>query len=228
LDPVTRPFRDRVDAGRRLATALSGMRDDDVVVLGLVRGGVVVAALVAGQLEAPLDVVVVRKLGVPFQPELAMGAVAEDGVRIVDDDVIRRAGVTSAELAAIEEQQRSEVVRRVARYRHGRPHVPLVGRTALVVDDGIATGSTARVACRVARAWGARRVVLAVPVAPPGWEDGFSGDADECVALSTPASFRAVGQFYDEFDQVGDEEVIRCLEGQPPGRPADGRRTQAD
>lgn len=209
-------FRNRVEAGRQLAAALSTYRSAPVVVLGLARGGVPVAAQVAAELNAPLDVVVVRKLGVPYQPELAMGAVAEDGIRVIDEDVIRRAGVTAMDLAAVEEHQQDEVVRRTARFRDGRAPVPLDGRTAIVVDDGVATGSTARVACRLARARGASRVVLAVPVAPPGWPRRIGRDADVCVALSTPEHFYAVGQFYDDFAQVSDEEVIASL-----GRPAD-------
>src|SRR3954452_23722619 len=137
-----------------------------------------------------------------------MGAVAEDGIRVVDEDVVRRAGVTAMELAAVEQHQQEEVLRRTVRYRDNRPPVPLVGRTAIVVDDGIATGSTARAACRLARARGAHQVVLAGPVASPGWESRIGSDADTCVALSTPDPFLAVGQFYDDFDQVSEHEVI--------------------
>lgn len=221
-------FFDRVDAGRRLAAALSMFRDDAVVVLGLARGGVPVAAQVAAGLDAPLDVVVVRKLGVPYQRELAMGAVAEGGVRVIEEDVIRNAGVTATELAAVEAREQEEVHRRTRSYRDGHPPLPLTGRTAIVVDDGVATGATARAACRLARARGARQVVLAVPVAPPGWQARIGGDADVCVALSTPEPFFAVGQFYDEFDQVGEDEVGSYLRGRPTEAPAlDGRTPSA-
>jgi predicted phosphoribosyltransferase len=218
-------FRDRVDAGRRLGTALKIVRGEAVVVLGLARGGVPVAAQVAAALDAPLDVVVVRKLGVPYQPELAMGAVAEDGIRVIDAEAIRRAGVTATELAAVETREQDEVRQRVARYRQGRPPASLGGQTAIVVDDGIATGSTARAACRLARARGAARVVLAVPVAPPGWRKRIGGDADTCLALSTPDPFYAVGEFYDDFDQVGEDEVIAWLGDCSEAPRAAGRRT---
>jgi putative phosphoribosyl transferase len=206
-------FVDRVDAGRRLAARLGHLRGQPVVVLGLPRGGVPVAAEVARVLDAPLDVIVVRKLGVPFQPELGMGAIGEDGVRIVNDEIVRMAGVSETELATVEARERAELERRARRFRGDRPRTTLVGQTAVVVDDGIATGSTARAACEVARAQGARRVVLAVPVAPVDWQVRIGGDADEYIALETPARFRAIGQFYDDFSQTSDDEVIECLAG---------------
>ena len=184
-----------------------------MVVLGLPRGGVPVALQVARALDAPLDVIVVRKLGVPFQPELAMGAVGEGGVRVTNPEVVHMAGVSEDELAAAQLRECAQVEARATRYRPGRPRLPLNGRIAVVVDDGIATGSTARAACRVARAHGASRVVLAVPVAPPGWEAGFRGEADELVCVDTPAWFVAIGQFYGDFSQTTDDEVIACLGG---------------
>jgi putative phosphoribosyl transferase len=205
-------FADRADAGRRLARRLEHLRGEPVVVLGLPRGGVAVAFEVAAGLQAPLDVIVVRKLGVPFQPELGMGAIGEDGVRVVNDEVVRMAGVSVDEIAAVESRERAELERRAQRFRGERPRVPLEGRTAVVVDDGIATGSTARAACQVARAHGAARVVLAVPVAPPGWEARIGNAADEFVCLATPESFFAIGQFYDNFAQTSDDEVVDCLE----------------
>jgi putative phosphoribosyl transferase len=205
-------FTNRTDAGLALAERLWQLRGEPVVVLALPRGGVPVAAEVARVLGAPLDVIVVRKLGVPFQPELGMGAVGEDGVRVVDRDVIRLAGVSAGELAAVQAREQAEVARRAFRYRGGRPRVPLAGRVAVIVDDGIATGSTARAACRIARALGAARVVLAVPVAPPGWQDRIGRDADEMVSVATPARFRAIGQFYADFTQTSDDEVVACLE----------------
>jgi putative phosphoribosyl transferase len=142
-----------------------------------------------------------------------MGAVGEDGVRVINAAIVRRAGITDTELAAVQEREQAEVEARAARYRSGRPRLPLTGRVAVVVDDGIATGSTARAACQVARAQGAARVVLAVPVAPPRWEAAIGPDADEFVCLDTPGNFFAIGQFYVDFSQTTDEEVIACLEG---------------
>jgi putative phosphoribosyl transferase len=204
-------FTDRLDAGRRLATRLEHLRDEPVVVLGLPRGGVPVASEVARSLDAPLDVIVVRKLGVPFQPELGMGAIGEDGVRIINDEIVRAAGVSEPELAAVEARERAELERRARRFRGDRPRTALAGRTAVIVDDGIATGSTARAACQVARAEGASRVLLAVPVAPVGWTARIGPDADECVALDTPEPFWAIGQFYADFSQTSDDEVADCL-----------------
>ena len=205
-------FADRDDAGRRLAARLGHLRGEPVVVLGLPRGGVPVAFQVARALGAPLDVIVVRKLGVPFQPELGMGAVGEDGVRVINPEIVDLAGVSENVLAAVQAREQAEVDARAGWYRPRRPREPLGGRTAVVVDDGIATGSTARAACQIARVLGAARVVLAVPVAPPGWQARIGADADELVCVSTPRGFRAIGQFYARFPQVSDEEVIACLE----------------
>jgi len=205
-------FADRVDAGRRLAERLRDLRGADVVVLGLPRGGVVVAREVARTLSAPLDVIVVRKLGVPSQPELGMGAIGEDGARIINKQVMQLEGISERDLAAVEERERAELERRATRFRGGRERIPLTGRTAIVVDDGIATGSTARAACQVARAQGAARVVLAVPVAPPDTVAHLRDDVDELVCLSTPDAFFAVGQWYSDFRQTTDEEVVACLD----------------
>ena len=188
-------FADRTDAGRQLAQRLNHLRGMDVVVLGLPRGGVPVAYEVARALDAPLDVIVVRKLGVPYQPELAMGAIGEDGVRVINSDVVRMAQVDAAQLAAVSEQETVELERRLERFRHRRPRVPLDGRIAVVVDDGIATGSTARAACQVARAHGARRVVLAVAVAPAGVPRAMRDVADEVVCVRTPHLFSSVGRW---------------------------------
>lgn len=204
-------FTDRVDAGRRLAAQLKHLRGKDVVVVGLPRGGVPVAAEIAARLGAPLDVIVVRKLGVPYQPEVAMGAIGEGGVRVVNPTVLRAIGGGEDALAAVEQAERRELNRRVERLRAGRPPVPLVGRTVVVVDDGIATGATARAACQVARAAGAARVVLAVPVAPPEAVANLRGAADEVVCLQTPAWFSAVSQVYDDFRPVSDDEVAQLL-----------------
>ena len=206
------PFVDRADAGRRLAHALLRYRGQDVVVLGLPRGGVPVAFEVAAALGAPLDVLVVRKLGVPFQPELGMGAIGEDGIRVISERVVAAAGVSEADIARVEVTERAELERRARRFRGDRPRVALTGRTAIVVDDGIATGSTARAACHVARAHGAARVVLAAPVAPSGAEEEFQQDADEVVFLETPEVFWAIGQFYADFAQTPDADVVALLD----------------
>jgi len=214
-------FADRVEAGRELAKRLTHLRGQPVVVLGLPRGGVPVAAEVARALAAPLDVIVVRKLGVPFQPELAMGAVGEDGAQVIDPQVIRMARVSADELTTIQERERAEVDRRAREYRAGRDRVPLAGRVAVIIDDGIATGSTAKAACQVARALGAARVVLATPVAPPDWQHRIGSDADEMVSVATPSPFYAIGEFYGDFSQTSDETVMACLTQQlgatPPG-----------
>jgi putative phosphoribosyl transferase len=171
-----------------------------------------VAIEVAAALGAALDVIVVRKLGVPFQPELGMGAIGEDGVRVLNEDVVRLTGVGSAEIAEVEAHERVEIDRRARRFRGDRPPVPLAGRTVVVVDDGIATGGTARAAVEVARAHGARRVVLAVPVAPADTVAALRQVADEVICLESPAGFTAVGQWYEDFTQTSDNEVVRLLE----------------
>ena len=208
-------FADRADAGRRLARLLAHLRADPVVVLGLPRGGVPVALEVALALAAPLDVIVVRKLGVPVQPELAMGAAGEDGVVVINSDVVLQAGVPDAAVAEVREREQAEVAARAARYRASRAREPLAGRVAVVVDDGIATGATARAACQIARAQGAARVVLAVPVAPPGWESRIADAADELVCAHVEPGFTSVGQFYADFTQTTDDEVAVCLARAP-------------
>jgi putative phosphoribosyl transferase len=205
-------FSDRSDAGRRLAASLRHLRGEPVVVLGLPRGGVPVAAEVARELGAPLDVIVVRKLGVPYQPELGMGAVGEDGIRVLNPEVIAAAGISETDLDDVEQREQAEVARRARRYRGERPRQLLGGRVAVIVDDGIATGSTAQAACQIARAFGARRIVLAVPVAPVGWKARIGGDADELVSVATPVPFYAIGQFYRDFSQTTDAEVATALE----------------
>ena len=204
-------FTDRIDGGRRLAERIVHLRNRDVVVVGLPRGGVPVAAEVAKALNAPLDVILVRKLGVPSQPELAMGAIGENGVRVLNAEVVQMVGVTSAEIVRVEARERDELERRVERFRSGREHVSLKGRVVIIVDDGIATGSTARAACQVARAHGASHIVLAVPVAPRGWEQDLAGVADEYVCVAAPAAFSSVGQFYSNFAQVTDDDVVDYL-----------------
>jgi putative phosphoribosyl transferase len=205
------PFANRRQAGKELAERLLDLRDDDIVVLGLPRGGVPVAFEVARALRAPLDVIVVRKVGVPTQPELAMGAIGEDGVRIVNDEVVRLTGVTTRQWSEVEGRERIELDRRARRFRAGRPRVSLEGRTALIVDDGIATGSTARAACQVAREHGAKRVILAGPVAAPSTVAALSRDADEVVCVETPEEMWAIGLWYQDFSQTSDDEVTALL-----------------
>lgn len=206
-------FRDRRDAGRRLAGAVAELELVDPVVVGLPRGGVPVAAEIASRLGAPLDVILVRKLGVPWQPELAMGAIGEGGVRVLNEAVLADAGPPEEAIHRVEEAERAELEARAVRYRGDRPRVPLAGRSIVVVDDGIATGSTARAALQVARAAGAAKVVLAVPVAPPSTVAALASDADAIVCVAQPDDFHAVGQFYDDFTQTSDDEVVALLAG---------------
>ena len=206
-------FADRADAGRSLARELAFLRGSDVVVLGLPRGGVPVAFEVARELDAPLDVIVVRKLGVPFQPELAMGAIGEGGIRIINHEVVRGSRIAPDEITAVEQRERQELERQARRFRAGRPRVDIAGRTAIVVDDGVATGSTARAACEVARGQGAARVIFAAPVGAPRSAQALCGSCDEVVCLHTPASFRSVGQWYADFTPVPDADVTALLQG---------------
>lgn len=204
-------FADRVDAGRHLAARLSHLRGEEVVVLGLPRGGVPVAFEVAASLGAPLDVIVVRKLGLPGHRELAMGAIGEGGFEFLDRAMLARAGVTAEQLREVEERERIVLADRVARLRRGRERIDLAGRTVVIVDDGIATGSTARVACEVALHLGAARVVLAVPVAPAETVHEFDA-ADEVVCVTTPFPFLAVGYAYQDFAPTTDDQVIALLD----------------
>lgn len=206
-------FRNRTEAGRRLADALCRFSDDTTVVLGLPRGGVPVARAVAEVLGAPLDVLTVRKLGGPRHPEFAVGAIGESGVRLVDDNAVRATRLGEVELEVVEEDARLELARRLSLYRGGRPALDLFDRRAIIVDDGVATGASATVACRVARRLGAREIVLAVPVAPHGWEHRLGAESDELVALATPRDFWAVGRWYSNFEQTTDDEVIAALAG---------------
>lgn len=218
-----RRFADRAAAGRQLAGALERYRGRDPLVLGLPRGGVPVAYQVAAALGAPLDVLVVRKLGVPSQPELAFGAIGEgppggDSVRVLNPEVLRRTGLTADDIAGVEEAQQAELLRRIRRYRGGRPGPTVTGRVVLIVDDGFATGATARAAAMVARAQGAATVVLAAPIGAPDTVAALREVADDVVCLGTPRGFMAVGQGYDDFSQTSDEEVCALLEATHRGR----------
>jgi putative phosphoribosyl transferase len=215
MDPAPRIFRDRAEAGALLATEVvrrrAGQPREEVVVLGLPRGGVPVAAAVARAIDAPLDVIVVRKLGVPYQPELAMGAIGEDGARVLNDQVLAVAGVRAKDLAEVERRERIELERRARAYRGDRPPINLVGETAIVVDDGIATGSTVAAACQIARQRGAARVVVATPVAPPSSIHRLAAVADDVIALLTPEDFFAIGEWYLDFSPTSDDEVRQLL-----------------
>lgn len=205
-------FADRADAGRQLGEdLLPRFAGVDVVVLGLPRGGVVVAYEAARVLRAPLDVVVVRKLGAPWQKELAMGAIAEGGVSVIDHDLVAALGVSDEELSRVVESEAVELDRRIARYRRQRSALDLEGRTAIIVDDGVATGATARAAALSVRARKPARVVLAVPVASAEATRELSHDVDEFIALTIPRGSFSVGAYYRQFPQTSDREVLGYL-----------------
>jgi putative phosphoribosyl transferase len=211
------PFIDRVDAGRRLAKALAKYKDQKPVILALPRGGVPVAAEIATALDAPLDLVLVRKIGVPFQPELAMGAVVDGAqpVTVRNEDVIALTGISEREFAAVRDQELAEIERRRQRYVGSRAHPPLADHTVIVVDDGIATGATTRAALRAMRQHKPRQLVLAVPVAPTESLRELRKEADDIVCLEDYAEFGAIGYFYSDFRQVSDTEVIDLLAQHP-------------
>lgn len=209
----TARFSDRVEAGRVLAKRLRAYADrSDVVVLALPRGGVPVAAEVAAELGAPLDVFVVRKLGVPFQPELAMGAIASGGVRVLNDDVIAAARITSPMLESATRIEQRELERRERAYRNGRPAVPIGGKVVILIDDGLATGSTMRAAVEAVRRLQPSRIVVAVPVGAPDTCHALAQSADEVTCLEMPVPFSAVGVWYEDFSQTTDDEVRMLLE----------------
>ncbi len=213
-------FRDRREAGRHLAEVVrrAEAREGHAVVLGLPRGGVPVAFEVARGLDAPLDVIVVRKLGVPFQPELAMGAIGEGGVLVVNQDVLHSSALGAFDIDAVASHERAELDRRARQYRGGGRQVDLEGRCAVIVDDGIATGSTMRAACHVVRALGAARIVIAAPVASRQAVAALHDVCDEMRCLEVPEPFYAVGEWYRDFAQTSDDEVVELL------RSANGRR----
>ena len=209
---MTMSFRDRIDAGRRLGARLLEERVANPVIIGLPRGGVVVAAEVANLLGAPLDVVVVRKLGAPGRPELGIGAIGEDGTQALNDQLVDLLNVTRPELDEVETRETEELARRVLAYRGNRHPVPVAGRNVIVIDDGLATGYTARAALRVLRKRGPARLILAIPVSARATAEALRQEADEVIALETPWDFGAVGQWYADFRQTSDEEVVRLLE----------------
>lgn len=204
-------LKDRQEAGRRLSERLLRFRRQDPVVLGIPRGGVVVAAEIARRLNAPLDILAVRKIGAPINPEYGLGAVAEGGVRLLDGPRMEELGYSSASLEPVIERELKELDRRIRRYRGGRPRIELRNRTVILVDDGVATGGTVRVAIQALRALHVSRVVLALGVCPPEAYSLLRRDADDIVVLGVPSAFYAVGEWYQEFEPVEDDEVCELL-----------------
>jgi putative phosphoribosyl transferase len=204
-------FEDRRDAGRRLAERLLPLAGDDPVVVGLPRGGVPVAEEVAKALGAPLEILSVRKLGSPHNPEYGIGAIAEDGTRVFDPEALAVLGIDNRTLESIVARETVELRRRVAAYRGDRTAIPLGRRTVIVVDDGVATGVTDTAALRAIRRRWPRRLVLAIPVCPPDSLARLRGEADDIVCLAAPARLRGVGQWYRDFSQVSDREVVAAL-----------------
>jgi putative phosphoribosyl transferase len=204
-------FHDRTDAGRRLAQRLTGYRGPDTVVLALPRGGVEVGYEVARELDAPLDVIVARKLGAPGQRELGIGAIAPGGVRVLDEETIALLRIPPQEIDAVAAEEAAEMARRERLFREGRPALDLSGRTVILVDDGLATGVTARAAVRAIRTWQPHRIVLAVPVCAPETAAVLRGEVDDLICVEAPPDFIAVGRWYEDFDQTSDQEVIDLL-----------------
>ncbi len=207
------PFVNRTDAGRQLAQALLRYKDERAVVLALPRGGVPVAAEVAAALDAPLDLILVRKIGVPMQPELAMGAVVDGASPLVvrNDEVIMLAGIDEAVFKTVCDTERAEIERRRRRYLGGRPPIEVAGRITIVIDDGVATGATTRAALRATCARQPKKLILAVPVAPTESLSEMRKEADEVVCLEDYESFGAIGYYYSDFRQTSDQEVIDTL-----------------
>jgi len=204
-------FKNRVDAGKQLASALKPV-SKDALVLAIPRGGVVVGFEVAKALGAPLDVVITRKIGAPDNPELAIGAVAEDGTAILNDSIVRMLQVSKGYISEEVEKQKLEIKRRLLRYRGEVPYPSLANREIIVVDDGVATGSTLKAALMSIRKKGAKTIIVAVPVGPPDTVSQLNRMADHVVCLRTPEPFYAIGEFYDDFEQTEDKEVIKLLQ----------------
>ena len=224
IDAVGYLFRNRREAGRALGTELGAYTGrEDVVILGLPRGGVPVAFEVAAMLDAPLDVFLVRKLGAPGQEELAMGAIASGGVRVLNPVVIESLRISADEIDRAARREEIELRRREVSYRGERPPLDLRGRIAILVDDGLATGSSMRAAVEAARKFGPAHVIVAVPVAPRSTAREMLTVADDVVCVATPEPFYSVGRFYEEFEQTSDDEVRELLRGATPVSVEEGR-----
>ena len=204
-------FSDRVDAGKRLANILKPYANQNAIVLAIPRGGVVVGFEIADALRLPLDIIVPHKLGAPFNPELAIGAIAEDGTTILDENLVGYLGINQEYIQKESKRQKQEIQRRLQVYRQGLPSPPLKGYNVIVVDDGIATGSTMKAALKSVRNQGAASLIVAVPVSPPSTIQELKKMAEKVFCLYTPENFQAIGQFYIDFSQTSDEEVIRLL-----------------
>jgi len=205
-------FQDRAQAGRELAKRLGGFANrPGVIVLGIPRGGVPVAFEVAARLDAPLDVFIVRKLGVPAQEELAFGAIASGGIRFVDREIVEAAGISDLQMERVTAKEKAELDRRERAYRGKRPPIPLAGKTVILVDDGIATGSSMQAAINALRLAKPFRLVIAVPVAPASTCRRLKREVDDLICIEVPESFYAIGEFYEDFSQVADQEVTALL-----------------
>jgi len=205
-------FRNRIDAGRRLALELKEYKGQNIVVMAIPRGGVVLGYEVALELEAPLDIIIPRKIGAPGNPEFAIGAVAEDGTRVLNEETVTMLGVSKGYLERATEEEIVEIKRRIIKYRHEAEPENVAGKIVIIVDDGMATGATMRAAVASMRKRGASRIVVAVPVAPPDTIRELSKDVDKIICPVVYEPFYAIGQFYDDFSQVEDDEVIQLLE----------------
>ena len=205
-------YKDRQDAGRKLAESLTKYIDEEPVIIALPRGGVVIGYEVAKKLHAPLDIIVARKIGAPFQPELGVGAIAQNGIRIINSETIRLLGVTEPQIEQIIKWETSEMDRRISLYRKGLPSLNLHGKTVIVVDDGLATGISTRAAVRSVKQMHPKKIILAVPVCPHDSAEKFRQEVDDFFCLNEPADFYAVGSHYADFKQVTDEEVIDIMQ----------------
>lgn len=208
-------FANRNQAGQELAAVLEKYRGQDLIIMGIPRGGLVVAAVIAEILDAPMDIIVPRKIGSPFNPEVAIGAVTQDGTLLKDERVIDLLGLSEEKIKKAADTVRREISRREAIYRNNRPAPDLRGKIVIIVDDGIATGFTVKAALKSVRKYCPKKLVLAVPVAPPETVEELQDSVDDLVCLYSPTEFRSVGEFYQDFNQTTDKEVIDLLKNRP-------------
>lgn len=204
-------YKDRFDAGHKLAEKLIKYKDENPIIIALPRGGVVIGYEAAKMLNAPMDIIVTRKIGAPFQPEFGIGAIAPNGIKILDTETVRFLGISEAEIEKIIEQETIEMNRRIKLYRENLPELHLSKKTVIIVDDGLATGVTARAAILAIKQMNPEKVILAVPVSPPDTAEKFRREVDEFICLNEPPDFYAIGAYYENFEQVSDEEVINLL-----------------